>query len=325
MQATSDTTLFQNVFAPTSVPVTESGDYSNFLPSVNFKLNVTDDMLVRLAYYDSLTRPTLTQLTPVTNIGEPRLQNLTASGGNAGLKPFKSTNYDISFEWYYGEASSVSVAYFNKSVDDFIITLRGEESITLSARANTDNNICGNCAPGDLPPGAVVSDELQGASETFFVSRPQNGETADVDGFELAITHVLDNGFGITANATFVNSNAEIDTSVNQTFALEGLGDSQNLVLFYESGPIQARLAYNNRDGFLQTLTNPTTGEPEFVADYAQWDMSASYDIDENFTVFVEGINITGEETIKHGRFANQITLIQDTGARFAVGVRANF
>lgn len=325
VQATSDTTLFENIFAATSAPITETGDYSNFLPSVNFKLDLTDDMLLRVAYYDSLTRPTLTQVTPVTNIGEPRLQNLTAAGGNANLKPFKSTNYDISFEWYYGDASSLSVAYFNKSVDDFIITLRGAEEITLSARAGTDNNICGNCAPDDLPPGAVVSDELQGLSETFFVSRPQNGETADVDGFELAITHVLDNGFGITANATFVNSNAEIDTSVSQTFALEGLGDSQNLVVFYESGPIQARLAYNNRDGFLQTLTNPTTGEPEFVADYAQWDMSASYDIDENFTVFVEGINITGEETIKHGRFTNQITLIQDTGARFAVGVRANF
>ncbi len=58
---------------------------------------------------------------------------------------------------------------------------------------------------------------------------------------------------------------------------------------------------------------------------YGQWDMSASYDIDDNFTVFVEGINVTGEETIKHGRFSNQITLIQDSGARFALGVRGNF
>jgi iron complex outermembrane receptor protein len=329
IQATSDTTLFQNIFAAGSSPVNESSDYSNFLPSINFKLNVTDDLLVRLAYYDSMTRPTLTQLTPVTNIGESRVQNLTAAGGNASLKPFKATNYDVSVEWYFGDASSLSVAYFNKSVEDFITTLSGPEEIVLSARASTSGNICGNCAPEDLPPGIDennLSSELVGTSESFFVSRPQNGETADVDGFELAVTHVFENGFGVTANATFVSSNAEIDlNSVNQTFALEGLSDSQNLVLFYEDGPIQARLAYNNRENFLQTLTNPTTGEPEFVDDYAQWDMSASYDIDENFTVFVEGINITGEETIKHGRFANQITLIQDTGARFAVGVRANF
>lgn len=322
--ATSDTTLFQNVLGD-AVPVTATGSYANLLPSVNFKLEVEEDMIVRFSVYDSLTRPTLDQMSPVTNIGEPRLQNLTASGGNAGLKPFKSENWDLSYEWYYGDASFISVAYFNKEVEDFIITLRGEETIVLPNRENTDGNICGNCAPDQLPPGAVVSDELVGVSENFFVSRPQNGETAEVNGFEIAWTHVWDNGFGITANATVVNSNAAIDTSVDQTFALEGLGDSQNLVVFYEDGPLQARVAFNNRESFLQTLSNPTTGEPEFVETYGQWDMSASYDIDDNFTVFVEGINVTGEETIKHGRFSNQITLIQDSGARFALGVRANF
>jgi iron complex outermembrane receptor protein len=323
--ATSDTTLFATVFDAQTQAVTEGGSYANLLPSVNFKLEVEEDMILRFSIYDSLTRPTLDQLSPVTNIGEPRLQNLTASGGNAGLKPFKSENWDLSYEWYYGDASFISVAYFNKEVEDFIVTLRGSETIVLSDREGTTDNICGNCAPDQLPTGAVVSDELIGVAESFFVSRPQNGETAEVNGFEIAWTHVWDNGFGITANATVVNSDAAIDTSVDQTFALEGLGDSQNLVVFYEDGPYQARVAFNNRESFLQTLSNPTTGEPEFVETYGQWDVSASYDIDDNFTVFVEGINITGEETIKHGRFANQITLIQDSGARFALGVRANF
>lgn len=323
--ATSDTTLFSTVFSDNSTPVVEGGSYANLLPSVNFKLDVQDDMVLRFSIYDSLTRPTLDQLSPVTTIGEPRLQNLTASGGNAGLKPFKSENWDISYEWYFGDASSFSLAYFNKEVDDFIISLLGNETIVLSDRENTTDNICGNCAEDDLPPGAVVADELIGVSEVFSVSRPQNGDTAEVNGFEIALTHVWDNGFGFTANATVVNSDAEIDTSVSQTFALEGLGDSQNLVLFYEKDAWQARLAFNNREAFLQTLSNATTGEPEFVDTYGQWDFSASYDIDENFTVFLEGINITGEETIKHGRFSNQITLLQDTGARFALGVRASF
>lgn len=322
--ATSDTTLFANVFNPQSAPVTKGGSYANLLPSVNIKLEVQDDMVLRFSIYDTMTRPTLSQLSPATNFGEPRLQNLTAAGGNPALRPFKSENWDLSYEWYFGDASSLTVAYFNKEVEDFITTLRGAETFALNDRATTDNNICGNCAPGDLPPGAVVSDELQGATEDFLVSRPQNGETASVNGFEIAITHVWDFGFGITANATVVNSNAAIDTSVNQTFALEGLGDSQNLILFYERDAWQARLAFNNREAFLQTLA-AGTGEPEFVDTYGQWDASASYDINENLTVFVEGINLTGEETVKHGRFANQITQIQDTGTRYAVGIRANF
>lgn len=323
--ATSDTTLFATDFEDDTTPVTQGGDYANLLPSVNFKLDLQDDMVLRFSVYDSITRPTLDQLSPVTNIGEPRLQNLTASGGNPNLKPFKSENWDLSYEWYFGDASSFTFAYFNKEVEDFIITLRGTETLTLSARENTPGNVCGNCTPDLLPPGAVVSEELQGVSEDFFVSRPQNGETAEVNGFEIAFTHVWESGFGITANATVVNSDAEIDTSTSQTFALEGLGDSQNLVLFYEQDAWQARVAFNNRESFLQTLSNPTTGEPEFVDTYGQWDVSASYDINENFTVFFEGINVTGEETIKHGRFANQLTLIQDSGARYAVGVRANF
>jgi iron complex outermembrane receptor protein len=294
------------------------------LPSVNFKLDVQDDMVLRFSFYDSLTRPTLSQLSSVTNIGEPRLQNLTAAGGNPALKPFKSQNWDLSYEWYFGDASSLTFAYFNKEVDDFITTLRGEETFVLGNRASTPGNICGNCAPDQLPPGAIVSDELQGASENYLVSRPQNGETAQVNGFELSVTHVWENGFGVSANATVVNSDAEIDTTVSQTFALEGLGNSQNLIMFYEKDALQARIAYNNREAFLQTLA-AGTGEPEFVDTYGQWDASASYDINENITVFIEGINLTGVETRKHGRFAIQTTQIQDTGTRYAVGVRANF
>jgi TonB-dependent receptor len=322
--ATSDTTLFQNVYEGTAAPVTKGGSYANLLPSVNFKLDVQDDMVLRFSFYDSLTRPTLSQLSSVTNIGEPRLQNLTAAGGNPALKPFKSQNWDLSYEWYFGDASSLTFAYFNKEVDDFITTLRGEESIVLGNRASTPGNICGNCGPDQLPPGAIVSDELQGASENFLISRPQNGETAQVNGFEVSVTHVWDNGFGVSANATVVNSDAEIDTTVSQTFALEGLGNSQNLIMFYEKDALQARIAYNNREAFLQTLS-AGTGEPEFVDTYGQWDASASYDINENITVFIEGINLTGEETRKHGRFAIQTTQIQDTGTRYAVGVRANF
>jgi iron complex outermembrane receptor protein len=323
--ATSDTTLFALDQATQTTAVTKGGSYANLLPSINFKLDVQDDMVLRFSIYDSLTRPTLTQLSPVTNIGEPRLQALTATGGNAALKPFKSENWDLSYEWYFGDASSLTFAYFNKEVEDFIITLRGAETIFLPSRADTAGNICGNCAVGDLPPGAVVSEELVGVSEDFIVSRPQNGETAEVNGFEVALTHVWDNGFGFSANATVVNSNAAIDTSASQTFALEGLGDSQNLIVFYEEDGFQARVAFNNREAFLQTLSNATTGEPEFVDTYGQWDASASYDINENFTVFVEGINLTGEETVKHGRFSNQITLLQDTGTRYAFGVRASF
>lgn len=324
---TTDATLFQNVFGP-ATQITEGGEYANLLPSVNAKLDLDDNKVLRFAVYDSITRPTMSELSPATVFGEPRRQNLTASGGNPALEPFKSENWDISFEWYYTDTSMFSFAVFNKEVEDFIVTLSGEETFTLADRtAATDFNCSvansALCGSGDLAA------ELTGQQEVYTVSRPQNGESARVTGYEIALTHIFDNGFGVTANATVVDSNVSVDPNVSQTFALEGLGDSQNVILFYEKDGFQARVAYNNREAFLRYLDNSSaggfTGEPVNGEAFGQWDISASYDINDNFTVFFEGINITEEELKQTGRFKNQVYTIEDNGSRYALGVRAKF
>ena len=51
----------------------------------------------------------------------------------------------------------------------------------------------------------------------------------------------------------------------------------------------------------------------------------ARYIINENFSVFVEGVNIFGEDVGRHGRFSNQFLGVVDTGARYSAGVRAEF
>ena len=44
------------------------------------------------------------------------------ASGNTGLIPLESTNIDISLEVYYGEASYISIGFFNKDVKNFIGT-----------------------------------------------------------------------------------------------------------------------------------------------------------------------------------------------------------
>jgi TonB-dependent receptor len=322
---TSDATLFGNVFGP-ATDIVEGGSYANLLPSVNMKLEVTDDMVVRFSVYDSLTRPTMDQLSPATTFNEPRRQNLTAAGGNPELKPFQSENWDMAFEYYYGDANLFTFAFFNKEVDNFITRLVGPETYTLSDRLNTPNNRCSvDNTPLCGSDATASADELNGVSEVYTVTRPQNGEAATVTGYEIGLTHLFDNGFGVQANVTVVDSDVSIGADVTQTFALEGIGDSQNLVLFYEKDGIQARIAYNNREGFLRAIDNGFNGEPINTDSFGQVDMSASYDINERFTVFLEGINITEEELVQFGRFDNQTYSIEDNGRRFSLGVRATF
>lgn len=321
---TADPTLFANVFGP-ATEIDQGSSYANLLPNLNIKLGIADDMILRFAAYDTITRPTMSQMSPATNFNEPRRQNLTASGGNPALKPFRASNWDISYEWYYNDANLLSVAFFNKEVEDFIVTLTGTEVYNMTGRTGPDFGC--NITNSALCSSDIVgtTEELNGASEQFVVARPQNGESARITGYEIAWTHMFDNGFGVSANATVVDSNISLTADSSTRFALEGLGDSQNLVVFYEQGPWQARVAFNNREAFLRALDNGLNGEPVNTERFGQWDVSASYDYNEYLTFFIEGINVTGEELKQTGRFKNQIFSIEDNGSRYAVGVRAKF
>lgn len=344
---TTDNTLFSNTFAPPGA-ISDSDSYTDLLPGVTATLGITDDILVRFSVYDSITRATMSQLSPATTFNVPRRQNLGAQGGNAALQPFKARNLDVSFEWYYAAASSASIALFNKEIDDFIVTTSAEETYTLLDRRADNNFRCSEanapvnragqnlCAPDTVldpsRPGLDVvatTEELNGEQEVYTVSRPRNAEAARVTGYEVAITHVFDNGFGLAANATIVDSNISLSADTTESFALEGLGDSQNLIVFFETSNWQARVAFNNREGFLRYIDNASvggsTGEPVNTKTFGQWDISASYAINRHFTLFFEGINITEEELVQTGRFSNQIFNVEDNGSRYAVGVRGKF
>ena len=113
---------------------------------------------------------------------------------------------------------------------------------------------------------------------------------------------------------------------LSQAVALLGLSDSANLVGFYENDSFQARIAYNWRDEFL----NATTGgnnqqEPAYTEDYAQLDLSVTYNVTDNLIIAFEGINITEEDRRVHARGDDMIIYAAEQSARYALGVRYNF
>ena len=298
--------------------ITKSSDYEAILPNFSAKLEITDDLIARVAASQTITRPTLDSMSPVTVIGTTRQGgNLTSSSGNPELEPFTSDNLDLSLEWYYSEASYLSAGYFRKNVANFII--------------NSTEDLTFETANGGLltdPSTGTDVDNPDAADSTavFTNTLPNNSESAIVDGWEVALQHTFDSGFGLMVNATIVDSNAELDPAdITQVFALTGLSDSYNVVGFYENGPFQARVAYNWRDTFVQSLTQLNGDGVTIVEDYAQVDASGSYDVTDNISIFFEGINLTEEYVHKRGRFSNQLLLVEDSGRRFAVGVRGTF
>jgi TonB-dependent receptor len=319
LPVTGDVTIFQGVFANGGQPLarTESSSYDFFLPNLNARVDLGANVVARLSASRTLTRPQVQDLAPRTNFDVLRPASLNASGGNPALRPYTSNNFDLSLEWYPSRTTTIAAAAFYKNVRDFIVQTRENEVITI---ANA----------GNLPVGGFIT----GPNEaTFSVRRPRNADTANVRGIELNVVHTFDwlpgllSGFGAQVNATFVGSNATFDQDSDDiSFALEGLGDSQNASVFYEKGGLSARVAYNRRERFLESLVTPGEGgDPVFRRTFDQWDVRASYDVNQYAQVFVEGINITSEKNITTGRFDNQVLDFIDTGARWAVGVRGTF
>jgi TonB-dependent receptor len=289
-----------------ATPVTLKSSYDEFLPNIDFKFNFTDDLIGRVDFSKTITRPAIDALRPNLSFGDLKTGGpYPVNAGNPELKPLESQNIDLALEWYYANGSYASAGLFYKQVDNFIVDATSGQKI--------------NDATGKPAVDPTTDQEI-----VFQVTKPSNVETAKVNGFEFAVQHMFgESGFGAVVNGTIVNTNAEYDVNkFDSAFALLGLSDSYNLVGFYENDQFQVRLAYNWRDEFLRAVTD---SEPHYVKAYGQFDLSASYNLTSNITLTFDGINITDEATQWRGRYSNHFELAETSGPRYSVGVRASF
>jgi TonB-dependent receptor len=162
---------------------------------------------------------------------------------------------------------------------------------------------------------------------TYTMSSPVNNREAKIYGAEFAGQHFFgETGFGLQANYTIVRGDVKFDVTnldANQ-FALLGLSDTANLVLMYENYGVEARLAFNWRDEFLNR-TGWGDGNPGYIEEYSQIDANVTYHVTEDLAVSFEGLNLTGEDRREHARSKDMMIGYDDLGARYQLGARYNF
>lgn len=340
------------VFAPDADFTTLKGKYDNWLPAVDFSVEPIKDVILRASYSHTITRPTYNNLQGGITVAQPLRVGAggsSASAGNPDLLPFKSKNIDLSAEWYYDTASYVSAGYFHKDVSNFIGSGTSREPLfnlpdpsqgaaaqaaraALGQTATFDQIVAWVAAnrPADYDPSVGTAGGIIGAASDpnieFTFTQPFNSDqSASLWGWEFAIQHNFwDTGFGAILNYTIVDSNTSFDVTQPWTvtqFAVTGVSDSANAVLFYDKSGIQARVAYNWRDKFFAASDT----DPFFTDSYGQVDASASYDFGNGLTVFVEGINILSED--RSGFRRNELAkhFAAPGYARYAAGVRFTF
>lgn len=309
LQFISVGSILDAIFGPDPVEARDTNEYEEVLPNVTFKYEPMEDVILRAAYTHTLTRPSPLDLAPRLSFGILRDDVRTGSSGNTQLDPFLSKNLDFSVEWYPSADASFYAAYFRKDTDGFIVN--GVNTIQVDL----------------VDPNSPFRD--------ISVSQPVNGPSAVIDGFELGFNYAFTtlpepfDGLGVQANATFVESDEEFSLQQlltnGESFGIEGISNTTNIVVYYDKGPFEARVAWNQRDDFLQTLANSTGGLPINVAEYAQWDARVSYDVLDNATIYLEGVNLGNETVERYSAFRNQFLGVIDSGPRYSFGVRATF
>jgi TonB-dependent receptor len=118
---------FRAVFGSDLIKLNEDSDYSNWLPNIDFAVDLNDSMKLRASVSQTIARPQYNNLYMTTNVGGPSTPTALGgiprgSRGNPSLKPLESFNLDLSYEWYYGESSYMSVGFFRKAVNNFVGT-----------------------------------------------------------------------------------------------------------------------------------------------------------------------------------------------------------
>jgi TonB-dependent receptor len=322
----TSTTEGQVIPGPEETFFTVKGDYSVFLPALDFRIEPREDHVLRASYGKSIARPDLNGLRPTTSVSDYRPGAATASSGNPDLNPYLSDNFDLSWEWYYSEGSYLSVAYFFKQISDYIGTdvvqdvildVNGEPLRTPEARFDPS-----------IIPNVPVTSEAGDPILIWDITRLVNGEEREVDGFELAVQHLFgDTGFGMQANYTVVDSDAKFDPNEFGSQAiLIGLSDSWNLVGFFENDLFSVRVAANYRDKFLfATNQLRATNEPVYFDEFLQVDLSAAWYMTDNLTLDFEVLNATGEDQLQTGRYSSQFLFENDQDPRYTLGLRAKF
>jgi iron complex outermembrane recepter protein len=295
--------------------------YGYFLPALDLNWLVLPNLKVRADASRTEADPPNNLLIPNTNYGG-RVNALTATGNNPNLIPYLSSNFDLGAEWYYGSNDYVSADFFFKHVTNFPTS----SVAPLVATGLTDP------APAVNPQNGQALSATSGQTPVFSETTYTNALSANVHGVEVAWQQMLPLGFGYQINATYAHTDKNFNpyNLTSNQFALSGVGNSANLIAFYDNNGFQARLALQWQGRLLQTIGQEQGGgafggEPVYSTARTEVDFSTQYDINDHYNVYFEAFNLTNDVYHTYGRFGNQTLNLIETGRSFTLGARAKF
>lgn len=289
--------------------VTLDRTYNDVLPSANVSLTALGGTFItRAGWGKVLARPNLSQMAPNVTCTLGQGSDTTNGGdgtddctaGNPGLKPYRATKYDLSFELYPSRSDQFSVGLFRNDIKSYVLPAR-----QLFTQTDFFND-----------------------GRLFDVTMWANGEGAITQGVELAARKALTflpgwaSGFGVDVNYTrmsfkYRSGKELINTLDGSVLPYPGMSkNAYNVGLWYDQGMINARLAYHHRDKYY-TGANDVTGNPNFRDKTAYLDAKVQLRVTPNLTVSLEGKNLTNQAELTYAGDLSRPNELAWSGRRY--------
>ncbi len=290
-------------------------DYTNWLPSVALKYTPLQNLVLRAAYSTALARPSYFKLSPYVSI-IPDDRDISA--GNPNLKASYAHNYDLMGEYYFKSVGIISLGVFFKKINDFIYDYR-DQNFTREKFAQQFPDL-----PNTLEEG-----------QNYTLLLPQNGESVNVYGFEVALQRQLDflpgfmSHFGVYVNYTYTKSETKgiynSDGELRENLMLPGTAPHMfNSSLSWENKKFSARISLNYAAAYLDELGG-NSFEDRYYDKQTFLDANASYSITDWMRVFVEANNLTNQPLSYYQGEKERTMQMEYYMPRYTIGLKFNF
>jgi len=257
--------------------------YRDYLPSANVKFDVRPDLVVRAAVAKTMARPDYSALGGSVSLNDDAL---SGSGGNVNLDPVRSTNVDLSAEWYFAPKALLSAGLFYMDLRSIVA-----QGTSFGTYYNNKRS-----APAE-----------------YQITSPFNSSGTN-KGVELSWQQPLWNNFGFLANYTWadgeLDDGSELLNSSKRTYNLTG---------YFENERFSARLAYSFRSAYKAGVDR---GASQHVDDMPSLAASLNVKLSERFTLTFDALNLTNEIIKMYAENKDRPRAFYANGRTFYLGLR---
>ncbi len=281
------------------------GSYTDWFPGIHLVYKFTDAIQARASWSNSIGRPAGTNYIPSRTFNDTQ-QTVTIS--NPSLKPQYAENFDLSLEYYFEPVGQLSVGWFRKDLEDFIVS-------TTAGIVGTgpDNGFNGEFAGYEIRTNG-------------------NGGTARIEGWELNYQQQFTflpgiwSGLGFGANYTKLETEGDYgETGPRSTAEVQRfVPETANARLTYTYGKFGMNLLYNYVGPALWDY-NAAAARLRYRDSRATVNLGFSYRYARTMSFFVDFTNLFDEPQNYYRGYEDRLERATYNGTAVSFGVSGTF